>query len=115
MSNALQIKDDLSGKVVSGFSSIETVRKGHEKAINRPRLDRDRINRTYRKGELELKTAKVLVTQNRTVSRVEQSRVGPGLRHARVRALVENNTHPPATRCIAVSRSNILRRVSRGV
>jgi len=59
MSNALQIKND-SGKVVSGFSSIETVRKGHEKAINRPRLDRDRINRTYRKGELELKTCQGL-------------------------------------------------------
>lgn len=33
--------------------------------------------------------------------------------HIRARTLVENNTHPPATRCIAVSRSNILRCVSR--
>ena len=52
MSNALQIKD-LSGKVVSGFSPIETARRGHEKAINCPRLDRDRVNRTYRKGEIK--------------------------------------------------------------
>lgn len=29
--------------------------------------------------------------------------------HTHPRALVENNTHPPATRCIAVSRSSILR------